>query len=44
MSIIIVTFKGAPQVSETVRAKDCEINAEIEAKVAGLLQMLPIFN
>ena len=35
MSIIIVTFQGAPQISEAARAKELELNERLEKKVKG---------
>lgn len=35
MSIIIIAFRGAPQISESARAKEAELNRRLESKVKG---------
>jgi protein phosphatase 1B len=41
MSIIIVAFKGAPQVSESAKAKEAELNERLQAKVKDILATQP---
>lgn len=35
MSIVIITFEGAPKVSEEARKKEANLDARLEAKVKG---------
>lgn len=37
MSIIIVAFRGAPQISESAKEKEIELNRRLESKVKGWL-------
>lgn len=37
MSIIIVAFRGAPQISESAREKEIKLNNRLECKVKGPL-------
>lgn len=41
MSIIIVAFRGAPQISESARAKEIELNRRLESKVKEIIQSGP---
>lgn len=36
MSIVIVTFQGAPKPSEEAIKKEAELDARIEAKIKGM--------
>ena len=40
MSIVIVTFKGAPQVNQEAMKKEEELDARIEAKIKGNLKVM----
>ena len=40
MSIVIVTFKGAPQVNQDAVKQEEELDARIEAKIKGNLKVL----
>lgn len=41
MSIIIIAFRGAPQISESARAKEAELNRRLESKVKEIIQSGP---
>ena len=38
MSIVVVTFQGAPKVSEEAIKKEEELDAKIEAKIKGNIE------
>lgn len=41
MSIIIIAFRGAPQISESAKAKEAELNRRLESKVKEIIQSGP---
>ena len=36
MSIIIIAFKGAPQVDQQAKEREAQLDSNIEAKVTGM--------
>ena len=43
MSIILLTFDGAPKISEDAKAKEEELNQRLEARVKGLIIFLSYY-
>lgn len=41
MSIIIVAFRGAPQISESAKEKEIELNRRLESKVKEIIKSGP---
>lgn len=40
MSIVVVTFQGAPKLSDEAIKKEAELDAKIEAKIIGVHHIL----